>query len=416
MKNHPVLLLGLCLLASGNTSCSQRSPDHSVSATASTPALTRQVLYYRNPMGLADTSSVPKKDAMGMDYVPVYADESQIAGQVHIAPDRLQKLSVRTAPATRRALERTLHLSGILQADERRLWAVSPRFEGWIEQLQIATTGAQVHRGDTLATVYAPEVLATRDELQIAEANLAAVAGADAETRERAAALAAGGRTRLRNWGVVDADFTTAASGRTLLAVRAEHDGVIVEKSARTGLRFMPGEPLYQLADLSHVWLVASVFEQDLALVRPGMTAAAIVSAYPGRTFFGRIAFVAPVLQPESRTVQVRIELPNPDGALKPAMYASVDIEAGRTSPTLAVPDGAVIDTGTRRLVLVDRGGGVFAARPVRTGVRGGGYTEILEGLTSDEPVVVDGNFLIDSESNLKAVVAAMPDSRGPKP
>jgi Cu(I)/Ag(I) efflux system membrane fusion protein len=345
---------------------------------------------------------------MGMDYVPVYADEPQTAGQVRISADRLQKLSVRTAPAASRSLDRALHLSGTLQADESRQWAVSPRFEGWIEKLSVATTGAAVHRGDALATVYAPDVVAAHDEIRIAESNRDAVAGADADTRARAEALVAGSRARLRNWGVGDGDLVPASGGRTLLVLRADHDGVVIEKTARTGMRFMPGEVLYQLADLGHIWLVASVFEQDLALVRPGMPANATVSAYPGRTFAGRVGFVSPVLQAETRTVQVRIELPNADGALKPAMYASVDIAAGHTAPALAVPDAAVIDSGTRRLVLVDRGGGSFEPRTVRTGARGGGYTEILDGITDGDPVVVDGNFLIDSESNLKAVVDAM--------
>jgi len=366
------------------------------------------VLYYRNPMGLADTSPVPKKDGMGMDYVPVYADEPQTAGQVRISADRLQKLSVRTSPAAIRSLDRALHLSGTLQADEGRQWAVSPRFEGWIEKLQVATTGAAVHRGDALATVYAPDVIAAHDEIRIAESNRDAVATADPDTRARAEALVAGSRARMRNWGVGEGDLVVVPGGRTVLVLRAEHDGVVIEKAARTGMRFMPGEALYQLADLGHVWLVASVFEQDLALVRPGMAATATLGAYPGRSFGGRIAFVSPVLQPETRTVQVRIELANADGALKPAMYASVDIAAGHTAPTLAVPDAAVIDSGTRRLVLVNRGGGSFEPRTVRTGVRGGGYTEILEGIRDGDPVVVDGNFLIDSESNLKAVVDAM--------
>jgi Cu(I)/Ag(I) efflux system membrane fusion protein len=406
----------LLVLAAGLTACGPRATDQAVTTPPGSESPSHRVRYYRNPMGLADTSPVPKKDSMGMDYVPVYADEPQVAGQVRISADRLQKLSVRTAPAARRALDRALHLSGTLQADESRQWAVSPRFEGWIERLQVATTGAAVHRGDTLATVYAPDVVAARDEIRIAEANRDAVAGADAETRTRADGLVAGSRLRLRNWGVVDGDFVTTSGGRTLLALRAEHDGVVVEKTARIGMRFMPGDALYQLADLDRVWLVANVFEQDLGLVRTGMTAVATVSAYPGRTFTGRIAFVAPVLQPETRTVQVRIELPNADRALKPAMYASVDLAAGRTPPTLTVPDAAVIDSGTRRLVLVDRGGGAFEPRTVRTGVRGGGYTEILEGLVDGDPVVVDGNFMIDSESNLKAVVDAMASQQERRP
>ena len=323
----------LLLLGAGLAACGPHGPEHAASSPggATTPA--RTVLYYRNPMGLADTSPVPKKDGMGMDYVPVYADEPQTAGQVRISADRLQKLSVRTSPAAIRSLDRALHLSGTLQADEGRQWAVSPRFEGWIEKLQVATTGAAVHRGDALATVYAPDVIAAHDEIRIAESNRDAVATADPDPRARAEALVAGSRARMRNWGVGEGDLVVVPGGRTVLVLRAEHDGVVIEKAARTGMRFMPGEALYQLADLGHVWLVASVFEQDLALVRPGMAATATLGAYPGRSFGGRIAFVSPVLQPETRTVQVRIELANADGPVEVRKLAQCGHDPFRDRP-----------------------------------------------------------------------------------
>ncbi len=395
----------------GLAGCGGReSPGSAPSTTtASKPSdAARRILYYRNPMGLADTSPVPKKDAMGMDYVAVYADEQQADGRVAIGAGRLQKLGVRTELAAPATLERALALAGTLQADESRQWTVSARFDGWIEELYVATTGARVRRGDPLAAAYVPEALAALDEARIATTMRGAVAAADAETRARADALVAGSAARLHNWGISESDFRTTPGGRTLLILRAAHDGIVIEKNARVGMRFVAGDSLYQLADLGRVWLIAAAFEQDLGLLRPGMTTIASVPSYPGRNFNGKVAFISPVLQPETRTAQVRIALDNADGALKPSMYASVTVQAGISQRALTVHDSAILDTGTRRLVIVDRGAGVFEPRAVVTGARGGGRTEILQGLNDHESVVVNGNFLIDAESNLKAVIDGM--------
>jgi Cu(I)/Ag(I) efflux system membrane fusion protein len=411
----PRVLLAATLILLGTTSCTRHDADSTRAPAGSAEAqAARKILYYRNPMGLADTSPVPKKDAMGMDYVPVYADEAVPAGQVRVASDRLQKLGVRTEPARRRPLERTLHLAGALQPVEGRLSAVSPRFEGWVEELYATATGDAVRAGEPLAAAYAPEPLAAHEDIRIAESNREAVAAADAETRARAESLVAASRTRLANFGLSEGDFRRGSSGRMLVLLRATRSGVVTEKTARLGMRFMPGDALYQVADLSRLWLVASVFEQDLGLVHRGMEASATLAAFPGRTFRGRVSFISPIVQPETRSVQVRIELENGAGTLKPSMFASVDLAAGPGAPTLVVPEGAVLDTGTRRLVIVDRGNGTFEPRTVRTGARGAGYAEILEGLSEGDPVVVDGNFLIDAESNLKAVIDSMRPSDAP--
>lgn len=417
MNSHPFprALLALTLLLLGATGCTRHNADAVRAPAGSADAeAARKILYYRNPMGLADTSPVPKKDAMGMDYVPVYADEAVPAGQVRVTPDRLQKLGVRTEAVRRRPLERTLHLSGALQPVEGRLSAVSPRFEGWIEELYATSTGEAVRAGEPLAAVYAPEPLAAREDIRIAEANRDAVAGADAETRARADSLVTASRMRLANFGLADGDFRRGSSGRMLVLLRATRSGVVTEKTARHGMRFMPGDALYQVADLSRLWLVASIYEQDLGLVHRGMEASATLAAFPGRTFGGRVSFISPLVQPETRSIQVRVELENGTGTLKPSMFASVNLSAGPGAAMLVVPEGAVLDTGTRRLVIVDRGSGTFEPRTVRTGARGGGYTEILEGLSEGDAVVVDGNFLIDAESNLKAVIDSMRPAAAP--
>jgi Cu(I)/Ag(I) efflux system membrane fusion protein len=183
--------------------------------------------------------------------------------------------------------------------------------------------------------------------------------------------------------------------------------GVVLEKAAVQGMRFMPGEALYRIADLSSLWVLADVFEQDLGLVHPGQKVNVTVNAYPGKVFTGQVDFIYPVMNPQTRTAQVHIDLPNPNGLLKPSMYASVELAAGQGTPVVTVPSSAVINSGARQLVLIDKGEGRYEPRPVKLGVQGDDYVQVLEGVKVGEPVVVSANFLIDAESNLKAALGS---------
>jgi len=371
----------------------------------------RRVLYYRNPMGLDDTSPVPKKDAMGMDYVPVYADDAPEGPQVKISPNRLQTLGVRSAPAAERTMRHTIRAVGTVEASERGLYTVSPKFEGWITTLFVNTTGATVRRGQPLFAVYSPELVTAQEEYRIAVEALKAMGDASPEARAGMQAIVDGGLQRLRNWDIAEDDLADLKAGkeaRESLPLRARTDGVVIEMMARAGRRFMPGEPLFQIADLSNVWIVASVFEQDLGYLRPGQKAVVSVAAYPGRTFTGQVTFIYPTVEPESRTARVRVELSNEAGLLKPDLYGTVDIEAGESVAAVAIPESAVLDSGTRQVVLIDLGGGTFEPREVELGARGDGYVEVVEGLAAGKRVVVDGNFLIDAESNLKAALESL--------
>jgi Cu(I)/Ag(I) efflux system membrane fusion protein len=419
----PMILLTATLAAGGCGDSRDTAPPTRTPAARAPNATSgveqRTILYYRNPMGLPDTSPVPKKDAMGMDYVPVYAGEESEAGTVRVSADKLQKLGVRTAAAARRVLARTLHIAGTLQVDERRQWTVSPKFEGWITELYVNTTGAPVRKGQALLEVYSPDLVSAEEDYRVAAAALESLQAGDGEARAGAEALVRSSADRLRNLGIGESDLPALRQGaapRRNLVLRAEHDGTVIEKTARAGMRFAAGEPLYQLADLSTLWLIGSVAEQDLALIRVGERASASTVAYPGRSFAGTVTFISPVLQPDTRTAQMRIELANRDGLLKPAMFGSVDLPVGRAEPCLAVPDAAILDTGTRQLVIVDRGGGAFEPREVRVGTRGDGYAEILDGLAVGENVVVNGNFLIDAESNLRAAIGAIGGNARPGP
>lgn len=371
----------------------------------------RRILYYRNPMGHDDTSPVPKKDPMGMDYIPVYADDVPDGSQVRISANRLQTLGVRTEAAAGRTMSRTLRAVGTVEASERGLHTVSPKFEGWITKLFVNTTGATVGRGQALFEVYSPDLIAAQEEYRVAAESLESMGNASPEARATMQALADAGLRRLRNWDIADRDLADLRAGNGAsqsLPVRSRADGVVIEMMARAGMRFMPGEPLFQIADLSNVWIVASVFEQDLGFVRRGQAAAVTLAAYPGRTWAGRVSFVYPTVDPGTRTARVRIELQNEDGSLKPDLFGTVDIAAGDTVAAVAIPESAVLDSGTRQVVLVDLGGGAFEPREVALGPRGNGYVEVVTGLSAGERVVVNGNFLIDAESNFKAALGAL--------
>jgi Cu(I)/Ag(I) efflux system membrane fusion protein len=377
----------------------------------------RKLLYYRNPMGLPDTSPVPRKDPMGMDYIPVYEGEEQDSGSgVKISPERIQKLGVRTEPAAVREVARTLRAVGILEVDERRIFTVAPRFEGWIQELHVNTTGQAVAKGQPLLDIYSPELASAQREYEVARRGQEAAREGTPEAREGMKRLADSALERLRNWEVPQdqiARLEQAPAARQVLTLRAPGSGVVLDKPALKGMRFMPGETLFRIADLSNLWLQGEVFEQDLALVKPGLQARIRVNAYPDRSFDGRVTFVYPTVNPDTRTARVRIELPNPGAVLKPSMYATVEFGAA-AKKALAVPDSALLDTGTRRLVLVERAPGRFEPRQVKTGLRGDQYVEVLDGIGEGEKVVVAANFLIDAESNLKAALGAFGATDGP--
>lgn len=386
--------------------------DQAVPATAA-DAGRKKVLYYRNPMGLPDTSPVPKKDPMGMDYVPVYegAEEESTGTQVKVSTQKVQRLGVRTELAALRVLTRTVRAVGTLQIDERRVSTVSPRFEGWIEQLHVNTTGEQVARGQPLMEVYSPDLVTAQQEYLIAARGIEAVKDGSPEIQASMRQLMAGALARLRNWDISERELQQLQSEgalRRTVTLRSPVAGVVIEKPALKGMRFMPGEALYQISDLSSLWLLADIFEQDLGLVRPGQAAKISVNAYPGKTFSGKVAFFYPTVTPETRTGKVRIELANPGALLKPSMYASVELAAGAHRKVLAVPASAVIDSGVRRVLFVELAEGRFEPREVTVGTRADDYIEILTGVKAGESVVVAANFLIDAESNLKAAITGM--------
>ena len=375
-----------------------------------------KILYYRHPMGAADTSPVPKKDERGMDYLPVYEGEPETSGQIRISPGKIQKLGVKTESVAKRTLIRSVRALGSIQVDERRIHAVTPKFEGWIQRLYVNTTGQAVKRGQPLLEIYSPELMTAQQEYLIARQGQQALQQGSPQARGTAEHLAENALQRLHYWDIAPIQLKRLQNQEKLLdtlPLLSPVNGVVMEKPAVEGLRFMPGELLFRIADLSTVWLLAEVFEQDSGGVHPGQAVQVLINAYPDKLFSGKVGFIYPTLATETRTVKVRIELPNAEGLLKPGLYGSVVLATqGDKDTRMAIPDSAVIDSGMRQVVLLQRSAGQFEPRTVKLGLQADGYREVLEGLEAGDEVVTRANFLIDAESNLKSALDSF-DSPG---
>ena len=436
MKPISIIIIGaLALLGVGATGYwfGTRTATQAPTAPVSIPTAKteRKILFYRNPMGLPDTSPAPKKDPMGMDYVPVYEgveepgsgnqatssfDTSEGSGQVKISVEKVQKLGVKTEPAAMRVLDKTMRAVGRVEANERHIYNIAPKFEGWIEKLYVNTTGELVSKGQALFDVYSPELVSAQREYAIAVQGVVSLKDADGDTKRSMQQLAEASLLRLKNWDISEQQVKDLAKSETTkrdLTFHAPVNGIVLEKKALQGMRFMPGEMLYQIADLSSVWVVADVFEQDIALVRTGAKARVKINAYPDKAFEGAITYVYPTLNPATRTVPVRLEIANPQGLLKPAMFAEVEISVADMGKVLSVPVSAVIDSGTRHIALVQIAEGRFEPRAVKLGSRSDNYVEVLDGVAEGEQVVVAANFLIDAESNLKAALGGLGHAHG---
>jgi Cu(I)/Ag(I) efflux system membrane fusion protein len=371
----------------------------------------KRIRYYRNPMGLADTSPVPKKDAMGMDYIPVYADEDTDPSAVKVSLDKVQRSGVRTETVEARVLARPVHAVGTVKIDESRLSVVAMRSDGYIEELFVNTTGQTVRAGEPLFRIYSSDIQRAQIDLLVAMRSQASPALGPAGIE--------GAMQRLRNLAVPESRIrevrTTGTNPRTI-DWPAPTSGTVIEKRVINGQRVAAGDELYRIADFSRMWVIADLAESDLAAVKPGTRATVTFRAYAAQPVEGEVTFIYPQLRPETRTARVRIEIPNPEGQLKADMYADVVFRAGADQePVVAVPDSAVIDSGTRRIVLVAKGEGRFEPRAVKLRRRGDGYIEILDGVNEGETIVTSATFLIDAESNLKAALNAFSQPEAPK-
>lgn len=405
----------------------RRGAAQAASGSPAAPSGQRAPLYYRSPMDPTVTSPTPAKDSMGMDFVPVYADSGAAVEQggpgaaaglaaVELDPAQLRLSGVATAPAVEETTGRTVRAVGAVAADETRMIRVHTRTAGWIEKLFVSSTGQHVLEGQPMLELYSPELLASEEEyLRAREAQARFAQSPLEEVRRGGRDLLEAARRKLDLLGVPDATVDELAyvgvAPRTV-TLPAPASGYVIEKPVLAGQRIEPSTELFTLADLSSVWVEASLYEMDAAAVRPGLRAGVSLPSDPRRRFHGRVSYVYPTLDPATRTLKVRVELANPGLVLKPGMLADVELALAQARH-LTVPDTAILDTGERQLVFVQTAPGTFVPRAVTVGERSAGRAAVLSGLRAGEQVVVRAGFLLDSESRLRAAVLGANGANG---
>jgi Cu(I)/Ag(I) efflux system membrane fusion protein len=337
--------------------------------------------------------------------------EEVAPGTVQISPERQQLIGVKFGTVEVRPLEKVIRTVGRVDYDEKRIVTVAPKIGGWIEDLYVDFTGRFVKQGDPLLTIYSPELVSTQEEYLIAlRAKKSLTKSPFPEVAGSGESLAESAKRRLKLWDISDDQIKALEESgqvKKTLTLHSPFSGFVLEKAAYKGMNVMPGVALYKLADLSVVWLYADIYEYELPSIRLGQPASIQLSYTPGEIFTGKVIYIYPSLNPETRTAKVRFEIPNSHERLKPEMYANVEIKV-HLGHKLAVPEGAIIDTGLRQLAIIDKGNGYFEPREVKVGSKVDNYYEVIKGLKAGERVVTSANFLIDSESKLKEAVGGM--------
>ncbi len=384
------------------------------------PGGEREVLFYRNPMDPTVTSPVPMKDSMGMDYVPVYADDKAAAADagavVTIDPAVVQNMGVTTEPVARRDVTREIRTVGYLDFDQEKMVSVTTKYQGFVENVFVNYVGQPVRKGEPLFEIYSPELVQTEQELLSAVQFARRMQDAPDDARERAEGLVEAARKRMAYWDITPEQVAKLeSSGKVFrtLAVTAPVSGLVMKRvDGLEGMAVRPGMDVVHIADLSTLWLRVEVFEDQLPWVHVGSPATITLTYFPGEKFTGRVHFVEPEVSEKTRTVALTLRVPNPDGRLRSGMYATVELQPVTARNALVVPSRAVLRTGERNVVVTALGNGRFAPREVRLGPEGDGWVQVLSGLNDGDVVVTSSQFLIDSESNLQTAIRQMVEAR----
>lgn len=360
--------------------------------------------------GLTRGDGPAAESAAGHDHAAMTAGPE--GRPVRLSNEMERRIGVTYATAVETSLDLHVRAVGTVTYDERRLVSLNPKIEGWVEQLFVDYTGAEVRRGQPMLSIYSPAMVAAQEELLLARQLVDRTSGApESRAADNAQSLLEASRRRLAYWDVSAEEIRRVEESgvpQKGLVLRAPASGIVVEKHAQAGARIMPGIPLYHIADLSSVWVEAEVFEKDLSLVQEGQAASVSLEAYPGEVFTGRVTYVYPTVSLEARTGRVRLEIPNPGGRLKPGMFANVRLDAPPTAIAVTVPRAAVLNTGERSVVFVRTESGALVPRDVQPGLGSGDRVQILDGLAAGETIVSSAAFLIDAESSLGAAMQSM--------
>ncbi len=384
----------------------------------------RKALFYRHPMNPQATSPTPQKDEMGMDYVPVYEDEAaggEAPGTVRISPERIQKIGVKSEEVKRRPLRRAIRTVGRVDPVENRVYLINAKVSGWVEKLHVDQTDRMVSKGDNLLELYSPDLVSAQEEYLLAWKAIEKVKESPYEdVKGGAASLLEASRQRLKYWDISDDQIQrlkeTGKITRTM-TIRAPSSGSVTEKMVVEGQKIGAGEPLFKIIDHTMVWVYGEIYEYEIPYIKVGQAAELYPAYSPGEVYRGKIEHIyshlgsiryVPEEGTEVRTAKVRFELPNPTHGLKLGMYLNVEISVTVAKNALAVPDSAIIDSGARQILIIDKRDGSFEPRDVKVGAKAEGYYEVLKGVSEGEWAVTSANFLIDSESNLKAAIGTM--------
>ncbi|HBG47338.1 MAG TPA: efflux RND transporter periplasmic adaptor subunit [Deltaproteobacteria bacterium] len=425
-----LLFLAIGLMAGSAAVWFLTHGDKEPSAAVARQKGERGIIYYRNPMDPGVTSPVPMKDPMGMDYIPVYKDEAAAEamkpGTVRITPERIQKIGVKSEPVERRPLNHVIRTVGRVEPIEEKVHIITAKVPGWIEKLYVNRTDAMVGKGAMLLEIYSPELVSAQLEYLIALEGLKKVKDSPyKDAREGAETLLRAARQRLRYWDITEDQINALEARGTAartMAIRSPAGGSVTEKMVVEGQKIEAGEPLFKIIDHSSVWVYGEIYEYEMPYIKMGQSAL-LTSAYsPTDRYTGKIEHIythlgsiryTPEEGTEVRTAKVRFALPNREHRLKFGMYLNIEISVPIARRPLSVPESAVIDTGVRQLVIVDRRDGTFEPREVKLGAMGDGMREVQKGVAEGEWVVTSANFLVDSESNLKAAVSSMGHAKG---
>jgi Cu(I)/Ag(I) efflux system membrane fusion protein/cobalt-zinc-cadmium efflux system membrane fusion protein len=387
-----------------------------VPATTTQPEGERKIKYWQAPMDPTFISDEPGKSPMGMDLIPVYEDEVEesTAGTIQIDPVFVQNIGVQTQELQRADIPFTIRTVGTLTYDDSQIAWVNTKYQGWIEKVYVNYVGEPVKKGQKLFEIYSPELVTTQKEYLQALDYAKQMGDSDyPEIAKRAKSLLDSSRERLEYWDISDEQLEELEQSHQLsrtLAFVSPVNGLVVEKMSQAleGMHVKAGMNLYKIVDLSTVWVEVEIFENQVPWLKLGQSASIELPYEPGKQYLGRVRYLYPYFDNKTRTMKVSIELPNPGQRLRADMYANVTFEVPSARDVLAVPEEAVIHSGTRNIVVLDRGKGKFQAKEVSLGVNGSGLWEVREGLEEGDRVVVSAQFLLDSESNLQEAIRKM--------
>ncbi len=370
----------------------------------------RKIKHWRAPMTPGFTSDRPGKSPMGMDLVPVYEDE--VGREVSINPTMVQNIGAKTEVVKKRSLSREIRTIGRLTYDERLIHHIHTKYGGWIDKLYVDFTGQEVKKNDVLLEIYSPELVTTQEELILALKYQESLKDSSfPEISRSAKGLVDSTLKRLQLFDVPEHQIRALIKNRKVSKTMHIHSpvkGIVMKKNALHGMHVQPGMNLYMIADLSNIWVIVDIYEYEVHWVKLGQEAEMNLSYFPGKKFKGKVTFIDPILDSKSRTLKVRMEFSNPDGELKPEMYANVTLKSEVAREELTIPEEAVIYAGDKTTVIVQNSSSTFDSRELNLGVKTQGYVQVLKGLKEGEKVVTSSVFLIDSESRLKEALNKM--------